>query len=87
MYQTLLAAVIAITLIMNEIAFVFVTLRHIRRVQHEYDDDDDDDDATTVMTVSLQQEDDNDDQFPLTDDEEEAEVDEIWSERLVNTIF
>jgi len=79
----------AITLIMNEIAFVFVTLRRIRRVQHEYDDENDDD--ATVMTVSSQDEDD-DDQFPLTDDEEEddaeeAEVDEIWSERLVNTIF
>jgi hypothetical protein len=41
MYQTVLAIAIVLMLVLNEIAFVVITIRHIRRIQQREDEDDD----------------------------------------------
>jgi uncharacterized membrane protein YcjF (UPF0283 family) len=71
MFQILLAIAIVLTLVLNEIALVVITIRHIRRIQQREDEDDD---ATTIVTVSSSG---DDDQFPLVDEDTEDAAEEI----------
>jgi len=71
MYQTVLAIAIVLMLVLNEIALVVITIRHIRRIQQREDEGGDDD--TTIVTESSSESRD-DDQFPLLDEDTVEEI-------------